>query len=277
MKRLLIILLVLGLGTLIYWKVAGLVNEYDQEKKEELQRIHTKAYGAIYFKGDYALGFSIIDSLIKAYPEDGGYRVMRGHAYKEIGDTAGYVREIEAALHLGDCDTAQQLLRMGLFFKDCDHAKAETAFKRIIEYDKKGSEIELWSANYHLGQIEYKRGNFRKAVTYYNIAIKYGERDQDLYHRANAYYALGLKDSAIRDYNKSIQNVKYEFVHKYPKSYAASCDTCGFPFGSKEYGIFTETNKDILEMALQTLKTLNVANETADTLLKMRRTLKKKH
>jgi tetratricopeptide (TPR) repeat protein len=147
----------------------------------------------------------------------------------------------DAPLKPGEEETLQMLLKKALAAKEYRNIKLEEMLLlKLLKLSENKYRLGYWAANYHLGQLEYKKQNYRKAIAYYNNAHSVDPTNLEIYHRANAYYSLGKPDSAIQDYNQSIRFVKGDFVRAFPNSSLAKCDTCGFPFGSAEYDIFTE-------------------------------------
>ena len=141
----------------------------------------------------------------------------------------------------GEKERLQSLLRKALNAKkNNDTILEESCLKRLRNLSENKSRLNYWAANYHLGRLEYARHNYRRAITYYNIAHNVDPTLIEVYHRANSYYSLGKLDSARQDFNSTIKFVKEDFVRRFPNTSLSKCDTCGFPFGSQSYNILTD-------------------------------------
>ena len=58
----------------------------------------------------------------------------------------------------------------------------------------------------HLGIAEYEKGNYQKAIQYYNKGLEAKPDDPCLFNnRGLAYYGLRKYDEAISDYSKAIE------------------------------------------------------------------------
>ena len=67
----------------------------------------------------------------------------------------------------------------------------------------------------HLGIAEYEKGNYQKAIEYYNKGLEAKPDDPCLFNnRGLAYYALRKYDEAISDYSKAIE-LRPDFVNAY--------------------------------------------------------------
>ncbi|WP_043023738.1 tetratricopeptide repeat protein [Fluviicola taffensis] len=130
------------------------------------------------------------------------------------------------------------------YFYTDDFEKSESIFYTITKLNPSEYSNEIWSAYYHLGQTAYKSKQFKKAIELYCRADQYSKTLLTNYHKANAFYSLGLIDSADVNFNKSIGFVKQDFIEMYPESAIAQCEICGFPFGSKEYELLTVPTRE---------------------------------
>ena len=212
-----------------------------------------KADVALFLSGDYKTAIKFYDKLIYWRPDAAGYYYNRGDAYDKDGQYEKAIFDYNKSLQLGIDDSLQTILRIALTAKRQGDLKTEEKYLQQLlklSNDKKGKENEFWAANYHLGQIEFKKKNYRKSINYYNIAHIAKPTNLEIYHRANSYFALGQLDSARQDLKQSLAFVKADFIRKNPKSMLAKCDTCAFPFGSKEYELLTEPNGETI---IQTL------------------------
>ncbi len=236
---LVISVVVLGVAGLFY--LNSLLNKYRKE-----------ADHAMIWSGEYAVAIENYSKLIYWNRDKPGLYYLRGDAYTGKGEHSKAIADYETALSLGISDTLQTILRISLAaiqMGDLDLAEENLIKLAILSSN---SENEYWAANYHLGQLEYRKGNYRGAINYYNKSRLVMPNYRELYHRANAYYALGKIDSAIQDYNASIEFVKRDYLRLNPNSSLSKCDTCGFPFGSPEYELLTnkkgwQTMTDLLE------------------------------
>jgi tetratricopeptide (TPR) repeat protein len=218
-----------------------------------LSHYRQKADVALFLSGDYKTAIQYYDKLISWRPNAAGYYYNRGDAFYEEEQYEKAISDYNKSLQLGIKDSLQTILRIALTAKRQGNFPIEEQYLQQLlglSKDKRGNENEFWAANYHLGQLEFKMKNYRQAIDYYNTAQVVNPNNFNLYHRANAFFALGLLDSARRDFNTSIHFVKKDFVRKYPNSQLAQCDTCGFPFGSKEYELLTESNGETIIQAL---------------------------
>lgn len=209
--------------------------------KKTLTNYRQEADNAMLWTGDYDKAVSNYTKLIRWNKDNPGLYYLRGDAFKSKGEYSKALEDFERALELGISDSLQTILRISLVaIRMEDYELAENHLKKLARLST-NNENEFWAANYHLGQIEYKKGNYQNAVNYYNKARSAKPTNLELYHRANAYYALGQIDSAVQDYNESIEFVKRDYVRANPNSTLAKCDTCGFPFGTLEYELLTTT------------------------------------
>ena len=200
---------------------------------------------ALFVSGDNKKAVRYYSNLIWWKPSASGIYFNRGDAYSNDGQYENAISDYEKSLQLGISDSLQAILRIALNERKMGNIKNEE--QRLIQLLKLSinkHQNEFWAANYHLGQVEFRKGNYRKAIGYYNVAHKIKPTKLEIYHRANAYFALGLHDSARQDFNESLQFVKMDFVKMYPNSEIAQCDTCGFQFGSKEYELLTEPDSE---------------------------------
>jgi len=131
-----------------------------------------------------------------------------------------------------------------VFFEIAEYSKAQRIFEQLTTLKSDNFSNEIWSSYYHIGQIDFKNGNYHMAIENYEQASTYSVTEFTNYHMANAYYAIQKIDVANKLYNQSIQLVKRKYVLKYPNSHLTQCDTCGFPFGTKEYEDLTLPAKD---------------------------------
>jgi tetratricopeptide (TPR) repeat protein len=207
----------------------------------------------LFLRGDFEGAIANYTDLIKRHPEKAGLYYKRGDAYVHLGRYLEAVGDYRSALQNGIDDSLQAMLRIGLAQKSLsDWPSAKQTFHELLGECGPGDSTELWASHYHLGQVEYKLGNYREALLQYGKALEYSTSKLPLYHRANAYAAIGLKDSAIADYNASIVFAKHDYIRAHPNSSISRCDTCGFPFGSKEYDLLTERARGtVLEVIQQ--------------------------
>lgn len=223
-------------------------------KRFLLGHYRQKADVALFLSGDYKAAIEYYDKLISWRPEAAGYYYNRGDAYYKDRQYEKAISDYKKSLQLGIEDSLQTILRIALTAKQQGNLQTEEQHLQqllVLSKDRIGKENEVEAANYHLGQLEFKKKNYRKAIDYYNAAQVVKPNNFNLYHRANSFFALGLLDSARQDFNTSIQFVKKEFVRKYPNSQLAQCDTCGFPFGSKEYELLAEPNEETIIQSLE--------------------------
>jgi len=218
-----------------------------------------KAYSALHVYGDYEKAIKLISQLLENDSLNIDLLYNRGDAYRFSRNYQKALADFKKIESLKPNISGQTLLRIGLIEKSMSkYEDAESTFEKLmIKSEEEENTNENWAANYHLGQIMYKQGEFRKAINYYNNAEEIKHTLNNLYHRANAYYALGIKDSAIWDYNQSIEFVKKDFINEYPNTILDKCDTCGFEFGSKEYDILTEPLNPTLIGLMDKLERLN--------------------
>jgi tetratricopeptide (TPR) repeat protein len=222
-------------------------------KRLLLGHYRQKADVALFLSGDYKTAIEYYDKLISWRPDAAGYYYNRGDAYDKDGQYEKAISDYNKSLQLGIEDSLQTILRIAFTAKrQGDFETEEQYLQQLLKLskDKQGKENEFWAANYHLGKVEFKKKNYRKAIDYYNIAHIATPTNLELYHRANSYFALGLLDSARQDLKQSLSFVKADFVRKNPNSILATCDTCSFPFGSREYELLTEPNGETI---IQTL------------------------
>lgn len=214
-------------------------------KRLLLSHYRQKADVALFLSGDYKTAIEYYDKLISWRPNAAGCYYNRGDAYYKDGQYEKAIYDYNKSLQLGIKDSLQAILRIALTAKRQGNLLTEEQYLQDLldlSKDKKESENEFWAANYHLGQLEYKNKNYRKAINYYNIAHTVNPTNLEIYHRANSYFALGKLDSARQDLKQSLSFVKADFVRENPNSILATCDTCSFPFGSREYELLTEPN-----------------------------------
>ena len=234
-----------------------------------LSHYRQKADLALFLSGDYKTAIKYYDKLIYWRPNAAGYFFNRGDAFQGDRQYENAIADYKKALELGINDSLQTILRIALSAKrQGDLQTAEQKFLQLLKLstEKVEKENEFWAANYHLGQLEFKKKNYRKAIDYYNAAHIVSPSNFELYHRANAYFALGLVDSARQDFNTSIRFVKRDFIKEFPKSLIAQCDTCGFPFGSKEYELLTESKTETIIATLDKFADDKQAKELNDKL-----------
>lgn len=238
-------------------------------KRLLLGHYRQKADVALFLSGDYKTAIEYYDKLISWRPDAAGYYYNRGDAYDKDGQFEKAISDYNKSLQLGIDDTLQTILRIALTAKRQGNFQTEEQYlQQLLRHSKNrtGKENEFWAANYHLGQLEFKKKNYRQAIAYYNTAHLVDPNNFNLYHRANSFFALGLLDSARQDFNTSIRFVKKNFVRKYPNSQLAQCDTCGFPFGSKEYELLAEPNGETIIQTLDKYADDKQINELNDKL-----------
>lgn len=207
----------------------------------------------LFLRGDFEGAIANYTELIERHPVKAGLYYKRGDAYVHVGRYTEAVGDYRSAMRYGIDDSLQAMLRIGLAQKSLrEWTSAQHTFQDLLSACDSSDTLELWAAHYHLGQVAYKLGNYREAVIHYGKAREYSTSTLPLYHRANAYAAIGLKDSAIADYNASIVFAKHDYARTHPNSSINRCDTCGFPFGSKEYDLLTEQSRGtVLEVIRQ--------------------------
>ncbi|KAA9333670.1 tetratricopeptide repeat protein [Adhaeribacter soli] len=263
-KRLIIILtIVAGTYLLVIIGKGLLLGHYRQ-----------KADVALFLSGDYKAAIKYYDKLISWRPNAAGYYFNRGDAYNNDGQYDKAISDYEKSLKLGIEDSLQAILRVALVAKRQGNIRFSKQYFHKLLYlskNKKETKNEFWAANYHLGQLEFKEKNYREAINYYNMAHSTDPTDLEIYHRANAYFALGKVDSAQQDLKQSLSFVKRDFVKKNPNSHLAKCDTCSFPFGSKEYEFLTEPKKETI---IQTLANFSDDEQIKDLNNKLKATEK---
>jgi len=222
-------------------------------KRLLLRHYRQKADVALFLSGDYKTAIEYYDKLIYWRPDAAGYYYNRGDAYDNDKQYENAISDYNKSLQLGIEDSLQTILRIALTAKRQGNLQTEEHYLHQLfglSKDRAGKENEFWAANYHLGQLEFKKKNYRKAIEYYNIAHSANPTKLEIYHRANSYFALGQLDSARRDLKLSLSFVKADFIRENPNSILATCDTCAFPFGSREYELLTEPNGETI---IQTL------------------------
>jgi tetratricopeptide (TPR) repeat protein len=218
-----------------------------------LSHYRQKADVALFLSGDYKTAIKYYNKLIYWRPDAAGYYYNRGDAYKEDKQYENAIADYKKSLQLGVRDSLQAILRIALSAKRLgDLETEEQMLLRLLERsrDKTGTEIEFWASNYNLGKLEFEKRNYRRAINYYNAAHTVRPTELEIYHRANAYFALGQLDSAKQDLRQSLSFIKSDFLKKYPTSLLAACDSCYFPFGSKEYELLTESGNVTIIQAL---------------------------
>jgi len=221
-------------------------------KRILLGHYREKADVALFLSGDYKTAIEYYDKLISWRPNAAGYYYNRGDAYADSKQFDKAIADYKRSLELGINDSLQAILRIALNAKKQDSLLLEeSSLKKLLEMSKNKSVLEYWAANYHLGQLEYKRKNYQKAIDDYNIAHLTRPSYLEIYHRANAYYALGKIDSARQDLHETIKFAKEDYIKKSPNSYLAKCDSCAFPFGTEEYEMLTDGDNQTI---LQTLE-----------------------
>jgi tetratricopeptide (TPR) repeat protein len=198
-----------------------------------------------YFNGNYNLSIEYYSKLISEYPDVVWLYMNRGDAYSDNGNVKDAIKDYNYVINQNENHKGQALLKSGLtYFYADDFKNAKITFNNITTLEPKQFSNEIWSSYYHLGQIAYKTGHFEYAISLYNKADKYTQTLLTNYHKANAFYSLGLLDSADVNFKKSITFVKSNFIEMYPESAIAKCDKCGFSFGSIEYELLTIPTKE---------------------------------
>lgn len=194
--------------------------------------------------GNYNEALRLYTTVIHQYPDQHWLYLQRGEVYYNMEEYDKALSDYKNVISAKNEDLGQALLRSALIYFYSDKLDdAESIFKQITQLGSTRFNNEKWSAYYHLGQIHYKRGRFEEAIENYNKADEFSKTELTNYHKANAYHALGKSKLAIELYKRSIQFVKRDYIEKHPDSYLAQCDTCGFPFGSKEYEMLTVVQK----------------------------------
>lgn len=234
--------------------VTGCKNQKDIDNE-----ITTSSYFQIaqdsYFNGDYPLSIEHYSELIKEYPDVVWLYLNRGDAYSENGEVKKAIKDYDFVINQNGKVKGQAMLKSALtYFYVDDFMNSERIFNKITKLNSSEYANEIWSAYYHLGQSAFKKKQFESAIEFYNIADKYSKTLLTNYHKANAYYSLGLLDSANVNFTKSIAFVKRNFIEMYPESAIAQCEFCGFSFGSKEYELLTIPTR---EGHMHTMKKLN--------------------
>ena len=223
-------------------------------KRLLLNHYREKADIALFLSGDYKAAIEYYGELIWWQPKTPILYYNRGDAFNNDGQFERAISDYNKSIQLGIRDSLQAYLRIALTNKKNGNYGAEGYYlQKLLDLSEgqKGKENEFWAANYHLGQLEFKKKNYQKAITHYNIAHKAKPTKLEIYHRANSYFALGQIDSANQDLKHSLSFVKAGYVRKYPNSNLAKCDTCAFPFGSKEYELLTEPNGENIIQILE--------------------------
>lgn len=207
---------------------------------------------ALFLTGDFEAALANYTNLIARHPEKAGLYYKRGDTYAQLDRSDEAIADYKSALRYGIGDSLQTLLRMGTVQKSLGHwDTAKNTFQELLSNCDQTDTLELWAAHYHLGQVEYKLNNYRGAIAHYLEALEFSKSKLTLYHRANAYAAIGLRDSAVADYNASIAFAKYDYVRANPTSSISRCDTCGFSFGSLEYDLLTERSHGTILQSIQ--------------------------
>lgn len=208
-----------------------------------------------YFNGDYPLSIEHYSKLIKEFPDVVWLYMNRGDAYSDNGDVKKAIKDYDFVINQNGKDKGQAMLKSALtYFYADDFKNSEIIFNNITKLNPSEYSNEMWSAYYHLGQTAYKTKQFKTAIELYNKADNYSKTLLTNYHKANAFYSLGLIDSANVNFTKSIKFVKRNFIEMYPKSAIAQCDICGFPFGSEEYELLTVPTREGHMHTMQKLK-----------------------
>jgi tetratricopeptide (TPR) repeat protein len=251
-----IALLFICIGSFVSYRLYQKKSQVISYTPEEM--IRQQANYDLVLGGNYQRAIEQYSELIKIDSIDVDLYYNRGDAFSKQGQFESAINDYKKVLELGLRDDLQTYLRLGLAEKRLGrYSDAEETFRALLKHCTVNDDNELWAGNYHLGQIQYKLGRFRKAINYYNNAVYYSKTKQNLYHRANSYYSLGIIDSAVMDYNNSIEFVKRDFISENPNSSLAKCDTCGFSIGTKEYELLTEPSSGpILREVLNKTKEL---------------------
>ena len=220
----------------------------------------------LFVTGDFQSAIANYTDLIRRYPDNAGLYFKRGDAFVQTGRFNDAIDDYRSSLHYEIDDSLQTRLRIGLAQKSLrDWPAAKQTFKDLLNECSSVDSLVLWAAHYHLGQVEYKFGDYREALLQYGHALRFSDTKLTLYHRANAYTAIGLNDSAVADYNASIAFVKHDYVRDHPGTSIDRCDTCGFPFGSKEYDLLTErTRGTLLELIRRAVQARAVQGDKED-------------
>ncbi|NOS94519.1 MAG: tetratricopeptide repeat protein [Cyclobacteriaceae bacterium] len=205
-----------------------------------------KADIALFLTGDYKAAIKYYSKVIDWKPDAAGCYYNRGDAYKGDDQFENALIDYKKSIEIGVNDSLQAILRIALCAKELNDLKMEEEMLlRLLDLSKNKEEFEneYWAANYNFGRLQFEKKEYRSAINYYNKAHSIKATEYEIYHRANAYFALGQIDSAKSDLRQSLPFLKPSFIKKYPGSHLATCDSCYFPFGSEEYELFTESIK----------------------------------
>jgi len=193
--------------------------------------------------GNHEESFIILDKLLSEYPDQDWLRIEIADNYAEINyyDKAlTYYFSIQSPSKLNIGERQIELRIGGIYEKlgNVDSAiyyynkiiESETIIKEYMTYDNDKN-----TAFSRLGEIAFNQKNYADAINYFSQAIEIKRIPKDLYIRANAYFLTGNQDSAIIDYNESIEKIRKMYINKHPIYKDILCDSCGTFFGKDEY------------------------------------------
>ena len=221
-------------------------NEYEEERnidEEEINSTHNTLVDAYYNRAiskynlkNYEGAIEDLDKVIELSPEKINAYYNRGHSKSYLGRYEEGIKDFKKVLEFNEDDAeARYYVGLGYFYLE-NYEEAIENFDKILSLDNEiydayyyrgicKSNLELYNEakeDYQkalecepeniiniyndFGLLEYKLGNYKNAINYYNKII---ETDDSIYYvyynKALAEEALELYDEALKDYDKSIE------------------------------------------------------------------------
>jgi tetratricopeptide (TPR) repeat protein len=193
----------------------------------------TKAveFGAVQYNNDTYIDYSEFDgALVKKTADVYFERALKSQdetQKKDFLKVAGGEYFILTKINPHDLYALDQLARV--YDYEGKNSYAKGYFSKALEIDKKHA-----PTNYYLGNYYYTRNEYKKALTYYNLAYKNGYKEDfegimkmaTMYEklgdllRANQYYKKALlkkQDSKVANKIREIETINYKKTGYYNK------------------------------------------------------------
>lgn len=169
-----------------------------------LQSIPPKIGQKIYVLGNpLTLEKSFTDGIVSRLDNNG---VIQYTAPTNPGNSGGPLLNEDGEV-IGIVSRGQQVSQTGSFAPGIYFAMPSSKIQTLVSTMRPVSAKARQSATYHAnGLIQVQKGNYRRAIEYYNQAIRLEPRNANTYvNRANAQLKLKNYRGAVKDYAQAIQ------------------------------------------------------------------------
>lgn len=181
------------------------IGKYEQYLKLSPNNLdaHLNLAALYYQEKQYALAAAQADQVVKATPGNYEAELVAGESYSYLKNYSNAIQRLQTAISL-DSTKAEPHYYLGLVFDNAGQIDNAIDQLQVAINFAANDPTMLANAYYQRGLLLEQKGNNQDALTDYQQAVKYDNKNADAYlHLGDMYDKLNQNDKALDAYNSS--------------------------------------------------------------------------